>query len=78
MQAFTFYASDDKLRNRGHIEVGEGDAPLTCKGINSAACDLARQVSCASDKLEACELGNVDRINRVAMIIGMLYYRYYL
>ena len=45
MQAFTFYASDDKLRNRGHIDVGEGDAPLTCKGINSAACDLARQVS---------------------------------
>ena len=44
MQAFTFYASDDKLRNRGHIEVGDGDAPLTCKGINSAACDLARQV----------------------------------
>ena len=44
MQAFTFYASDDKLKNRGHIEVGDGDAPLTCKGINSAACDLARQV----------------------------------
>jgi len=51
MQAFTFYASDDKLKNRGHIDVGDGDAPLTCKGINSAACDLARQVANEGDAM---------------------------
>ncbi|CAL8277131.1 unnamed protein product [Merluccius merluccius] len=39
LQTFTFYASDDKLENRGN-------APrFTGKQINEAACDLAREVA---------------------------------
>ncbi|KAK4316819.1 hypothetical protein Pmani_012073 [Petrolisthes manimaculis] len=41
MQAFTFYASDDKLSNRGN----ESSKKYTCEGINKAACDLAREVA---------------------------------
>lgn len=51
MQAFTFYASDDKLKNRGHIKQAEGDAPLTCKGINAAACKLAMEVASEGDAM---------------------------
>lgn len=41
MQTFTFYASDDKLKNRGN----EASANHTCKGINEAACELARKAA---------------------------------
>lgn len=41
MQAFTFYASDDKLANRGN----ESSKKYTCRGINEAACKLAREVA---------------------------------
>lgn len=41
MQAFTFYASDDKLANRGN----EAASKYTGKAINQAACDLARGVA---------------------------------
>ncbi|XP_071520061.1 betaine--homocysteine S-methyltransferase 1-like [Panulirus ornatus] len=41
MQAFTFYASDDKLSNRGN----ESSKKYTCRGINDAACHLAREVA---------------------------------
>lgn len=40
MQAFTFYGSDDKLKNRGN-EAGN----LGCSAINKAACDLATGVA---------------------------------
>jgi len=47
MQTFTFYASDDKLENRGN-------APrFTGKQINEAACDLAREVAEEGDGLVA-------------------------
>jgi len=49
MQAFTFYASDDKLANRGN----ESSAKYTCRGINDAACRLARQVAEEGDGLMA-------------------------
>ena len=39
-QAFTFYASEDKLNNRGHNAGKHG-----CYGINTAACNLVRSVS---------------------------------
>ncbi|XP_068190568.1 betaine--homocysteine S-methyltransferase 1-like [Antennarius striatus] len=39
MQTFTFYASDDKLLNRGHNQSFSGAE------INEAACDLAREVA---------------------------------
>uniref|UniRef100_A0A3Q2ZHT7 Betaine--homocysteine S-methyltransferase 1 n=1 Tax=Kryptolebias marmoratus TaxID=37003 RepID=A0A3Q2ZHT7_KRYMA len=47
MQTFTFYASDDKLENRGN--------KLTFTGaqINEAACDLAREVANEGDALVA-------------------------
>uniref|UniRef100_A0A3B5KE40 Betaine-homocysteine methyltransferase n=1 Tax=Takifugu rubripes TaxID=31033 RepID=A0A3B5KE40_TAKRU len=47
MQTFTFYASDDKLENRGN--------KLTYTGaqINEAACDLAREVANEGDALVA-------------------------
>jgi len=49
MKAFTFYASDDKLINRGH------SAGKKFKGeeINTAACDLAKEVAGEGDALTA-------------------------
>jgi betaine-homocysteine S-methyltransferase len=41
MQTFTFYASDDKLKNRGN----EASAKYSCKGINNEACKIAREVA---------------------------------
>ncbi|XP_029299891.1 betaine--homocysteine S-methyltransferase 1 [Cottoperca gobio] len=47
MQTFTFYASDDKLDNRGNIQ------RFTGQQINEAACDLAREVANEGDALVA-------------------------
>ncbi|KAA8584333.1 hypothetical protein FQN60_008118 [Etheostoma spectabile] len=47
MQTFTFYASDDKLENRGHTQ------RFTGQQINEAACDLAREVANEGDALVA-------------------------
>ncbi|XP_031698207.1 betaine--homocysteine S-methyltransferase 1-like, partial [Anarrhichthys ocellatus] len=47
MQTFTFYASDDKLENRGHTQ------RFTGQQINEAACDLAREVADEGDALVA-------------------------
>jgi betaine-homocysteine S-methyltransferase len=47
MQAFTFYASDDKLQNRGN----EAQSKHTGAAINQAACDLAREVANEGDAL---------------------------
>nr|XP_023678932.1 betaine--homocysteine S-methyltransferase 1-like [Paramormyrops kingsleyae] len=47
MQTFTFYASDDKLENRGN------DLRLSGQQINEAACDLAREVANEGDALVA-------------------------
>lgn len=41
MQAFSFYASDDKLSNRGN----DASKKFTCRGINNAAVEIAREVS---------------------------------
>jgi len=41
MQAFTFYASDDKLQNRGNT----AQEKFTGSAINQAACDLAKEVA---------------------------------
>jgi betaine-homocysteine S-methyltransferase len=49
MQAFTFYASDDKLANRGNY----ASAKLTCAGINEASCKIAREVASEGDALVA-------------------------
>jgi len=46
MQAFTFYGSDDKLKNRGNEAGNHG-----CSNINKAACDLARGVANEGDGL---------------------------
>jgi len=47
MQTFTFYASDDKLENRGN------KLRFTGQQINEAACDLAREVANEGDALVA-------------------------
>uniref|UniRef100_A0A8C5EFL1 Betaine--homocysteine S-methyltransferase 1-like n=1 Tax=Gouania willdenowi TaxID=441366 RepID=A0A8C5EFL1_GOUWI len=47
MQTFTFYASDDKLENRGNVQ------RFTGQQINEAACDLAREVAEEGDALVA-------------------------
>jgi len=47
MQAFTFYASDDKLENRGN----QAQAKHSGAAINQAACDLAREVANEGDAL---------------------------
>jgi len=41
MQAFTFYASDDKLENRGNEAQGKHSG----SAINTAACNLAKEVA---------------------------------
>lgn len=41
MQALTFYASDDKLENRGN----EAQEKYTGRNINQAACDIAKEVA---------------------------------
>ncbi|PAA86091.1 hypothetical protein BOX15_Mlig031806g1 [Macrostomum lignano] len=41
MQAFTFYASDDKLSNRGNT----ASQKYGCTNINAAACRVAREVA---------------------------------
>jgi len=41
MQTFTFYASEDKLKNRGN----EAAAKFGARNINQAACDIARDVA---------------------------------
>merc|ERR1712071_475901 len=47
MQTFTFYASDDKLENRGN------KLAFTGQQINEATCDLAREVANEGDALVA-------------------------
>ncbi|XP_035999813.1 betaine--homocysteine S-methyltransferase 1 [Fundulus heteroclitus] len=47
MQTFTFYASDDKLENRGN------KVTFTGAQVNAAACDLAREVANEGDALVA-------------------------
>ncbi|KAG8183989.1 hypothetical protein JTE90_001520 [Oedothorax gibbosus] len=49
MQAFTFYASDDKLVNRGN----EAGKKYTGADINEAACRIAREVANEGDALVA-------------------------
>ncbi|XP_067007201.2 betaine--homocysteine S-methyltransferase 1 [Anabrus simplex] len=49
MQAFTFYASDTKLDNRGH----DAGKKFTGKAINQAACDIAKEVAAEGDALVA-------------------------
>lgn len=49
MQTFTFYASDDKLENRGNY-VGE---KISGQKVNEAACDIARDVANEGDALVA-------------------------
>ncbi|KAK3750571.1 hypothetical protein QZH41_009813 [Actinostola sp. cb2023] len=49
MQTFTFYASEDKLDNRGNV----AGKTLGCSAINEAACDIAREVANEGDALVA-------------------------
>jgi len=48
-QTFTFYASEDKLKNRGN----EAAAKFGARNINQAACDLARDVASDYDQMVA-------------------------
>lgn len=54
MQAFTFYASDDKLDNRGNSAAEK----YTGKAINQRAAELAKQVAAEGDALT---LGGVSQ-----------------
>jgi len=49
MQTFTFYASDDKLMNRGN----EAEKKYTGAMVNQRACDIAREVANEGDALVA-------------------------
>merc|ERR1719207_528026 len=40
-QTFTFYASEDKLNNRGN----EAEKNFSCYEINDAACEIAREAA---------------------------------
>ena len=47
MQAFTYYASDDKLENRGNT----AGAKYTGRAINLKAADIAKKVAAEGDAL---------------------------
>lgn len=49
LQTFTFYASDDKLENRGNYVA----AKFSGQKVNEAACDIAREVAEEGDALVA-------------------------
>ncbi|XP_040435089.1 betaine--homocysteine S-methyltransferase 1 [Falco biarmicus] len=49
LQAFTFYASEDKLENRGNYVAEK----ISCQKVNEAACDIAREVANEGDALVA-------------------------
>jgi len=49
MQAFTFYGSDDKLENRGNVSQEKHSG----RNVNSAACEIAREVANEGDALVA-------------------------
>lgn len=49
MQTFTFYASEDKLENRGHDALSKN----SCEDVNKAACDIAREVADEGNALVA-------------------------
>uniref|UniRef100_A0A6I8NPA9 Betaine--homocysteine S-methyltransferase n=1 Tax=Ornithorhynchus anatinus TaxID=9258 RepID=A0A6I8NPA9_ORNAN len=49
MQTFTFYASEDKLENRGNYVAQK----ISGQKVNEAACDIARQVADEGDALVA-------------------------
>lgn len=49
MQTFTFYASEDKLENRGHDALTKN----SCEDVNKAACDIAREVANEGNALVA-------------------------
>ncbi|XP_078071103.1 betaine--homocysteine S-methyltransferase 1 [Mustelus asterias] len=49
MQTFTFYASDDKLANRGNYV----EKKFSGQKVNEAACDIAREVANEGDALVA-------------------------
>ncbi|XP_053303960.1 betaine--homocysteine S-methyltransferase 1 [Spea bombifrons] len=49
MQTFTFYASEDKLENRGNYVAEK----ISGQKVNEAACDIARQVANEGDALVA-------------------------
>ncbi|KAM8960845.1 betaine--homocysteine S-methyltransferase 1 [Pelodytes ibericus] len=49
MQTFTFYASEDKLENRGNYVAEK----ITGQKVNEAACDIAREVANEGDALVA-------------------------
>ncbi|XP_006814179.1 betaine--homocysteine S-methyltransferase 1-like [Saccoglossus kowalevskii] len=53
VQTFTFYATDDKLQDKGLSgkNVSKDIGNLTSKQINSAACDIAREVADEGDAL---------------------------
>ncbi|KXJ18991.1 betaine--homocysteine S-methyltransferase 1 isoform X2 [Exaiptasia diaphana] len=55
MQTFTFYASDDKLKNRGN----DASQKIGCEAVNQAACDLAREVANEGDALVAGNICNL-------------------
>ncbi|NWU53990.1 BHMT1 methyltransferase, partial [Dromas ardeola] len=49
LQTFTFYASEDKLENRGNYVAEK----ISCQKVNEAACDIAREVANEGDALVA-------------------------
>ncbi|KAJ1209399.1 hypothetical protein NDU88_004777 [Pleurodeles waltl] len=49
MQTFTFYASEDKLENRGNYVASK----ISGQKVNEAACDIAREVAEEGDALVA-------------------------
>nr|XP_005990768.1 PREDICTED: betaine--homocysteine S-methyltransferase 1 isoform X1 [Latimeria chalumnae] len=49
MQTFTFYASEDKLENRGNYV----SQKISSQKVNEAACDLAREIAQEGDALVA-------------------------
>lgn len=62
-QTFTFYASEDKLENRGNLAA----KTHTCAGVNRAACNLARK---AADEFGGLVAGGLSQTPSYLSAVG--------
>merc|ERR1712223_2126626 len=60
MQAFTYYASEDKLTNRGN----EAGRKIGCDAINRAAASIAKEVAAEGDALVSGGISQTPPISR--------------
>merc|ERR1719186_589141 len=51
MQAFTYYATEDKLTNRGQTLLDKNGAPIGVKAVNESATKIAKEVAAEGEQI---------------------------